>query len=377
MLQKPSAIDRGHSLGPNFKRWMILVTLVLLCLLLAFTGTGCSKKEEKAVTEKVVNVRTALVEKRSLKPFIDSVGAVKPGEEVMVSSQIDGILRELHVQEGSMVSKGMLLARIDDTDYRLELSRAEAAVRQTAASLANLKVEYERKDALHKEGLVSRQQFDDIVTRRLLAEGEADRAQGALDLVGERLSRTLIHAPMDGAVREKRVTPGDYIRNGTPLLHLTRNNPVKLSFSVNEKDVARLKIGQECLFRVDAFPDLEFNGKLTVIYPNLDERTRSLQVEALVPNPRMLLKPGLFAHVTLLTGDAVDKAVVPVTALLYENSKVKTFIVEGDRAKERVIRIGGKYGEYMEVVEGLKGGEQLVVVGQSNLTEGVKVNVAR
>jgi RND family efflux transporter MFP subunit len=354
---------------------MILVTLVLLCLFLAFTG--CSRKEEKAVTEKVVNVRTALVEKRSLKPFIDSVGAVKPGEEVMVSSQIDGILKELHVQEGSPVSKGMLLARIDDTDYRLELSRAEAAVRQTAASLANLKVEYERKDALHKEGLVSRQQFDDIVTRRLLAEGEADRAQGALDLVGERLSRTRIHAPMDGAVREKRVTPGDYIRNGTPLLHLTRNNPVKLSFSVNEKDVARLKIGQECLFRVDAFPDLEFNGKLTVIYPNLDERTRSLQVEALVPNPRMLLKPGLFAHVTLFTGDAVDKAVVPVTALLYENNKVKTFIVEGDRAKERVIRIGGKYGEYMEVVEGLKGGEQLVVVGQSNLTEGVKVNVAR
>jgi membrane fusion protein (multidrug efflux system) len=351
------------------------VLLVLLCLLVTFTG--CSKKEEKAVTEKVVNVRTAPVERRSLKPSIESVGTLKPGEEVMVSSQIDGILRVLHVQEGSLVSEGMLLARIDDTDYRLELSRAEAAMRQTDASLANIKVESERKEALYKEDLISRQQYDDIVTRRLLAEGEVERARGALDLAREKLTRTKIHAPMAGAVREKKATPGDYLRNGTPLLHLTRNNPVKLSFAVNEKDVARLKIGQECLFRVDAFADLEFKGKLTVIYPNLEERTRSLQVEAVVPNPRMLLKPGLFARVVLYTGEATDRALVPITALLYENNKVKTFIVEEGRARERFIRIGGKYGESMEVVDGLKGGEQLVVVGQNNLAEGVKVNVAR
>ncbi len=375
MRQKPSStlhrcLSREHS-----KAVLILTSFALVFVVLTFTG--CFKKEEKAAGEKVVNVRTALVEKRSLKPFIESVGTLKPDEEVVVSSQIDGILKELHVQEGSMVSKGMLLARIDDTDYRLELNRAEAAMRQMEASLSNMKVEFERKDALHKEGLVSRQQYDDIVTRRLLAEGEVDRARGALDLARERLTKTKIYAPMAGAVKEKKVTPGDYIRNGTQLLLLTLNNPIKLSFTVTEKDVARLKPGQECLFRVDAFPEREFKGKLNVIYPNLEERTRSLQVEALVPNPQMLLKPGLFARVTLYTGDAVDKAVVPVTALLYENNKVKTFVVEGDKAKERVVRIGGKYGEYMEIVEGLIGGEQLVVVGQNNLAEGVKVNVAR
>ena len=352
-----------------------IILFALVFAILAFTG--CFKKEEKAVKEKVVNVRTATVEKRSLKPFIESVGTLKPGKEVMVSSQIDGILKVLNVREGSIVSKGMMLARIDDTDYRLEMSRAEAALRQTEASLANVKVEFERKDALHKEGLVSRQQYDDIVTRRLLSEGEVDRARAALDLARERLAKTKIHAPMAGAVKEKKVTPGDYVRNGTPLLHLTLNNPIKLSFTVAEKDVARLKPGQECLFKVDAFPEQAFKGKLNVIYPNLEERTRSLQVEALVPNPRMLLKPGLFARVTLHTGGAVDKVIVPVTSILYENNKVKVFVIEGDQAKERFVRIGGKYGEYMEIIEGLKGGEQLVVVGQNNLAEGVKVNVAR
>jgi membrane fusion protein (multidrug efflux system) len=375
MRQQPSSSLHRCLSRPHSKTALILTSFALVFVILTFTG--CFKKEEKAVKEKVVNVRAALVEKRSLRPFIESVGTLKPDEEVVVSSEIDGILRELKVQEGSVVSKGMLLAQINDTDYRLELSRAEAALRQVNASLANAKVEFERKEALYKEALVTRQQYDDMVARRLLAEGEVDRAGGTLDLAREKLAKTRIHAPIAGIIREKKVTPGDYVRNGTPLLYLTRNNPIKLSFTVTEKDVARLKTGQECVFKVDSFPDREFKGKLSVIYPNLEERTRSLQTEALVPNPQMLLKPGLFARVTLYTGGTVDKVIVPITALLYENNKVKVFVVEGDQAKERFVQVGGKYGEYMELVDGLKGGEQLVVVGQNNLAEGVKVNVAR
>lgn len=373
MRQTP-CLDLYSRLSGQFDKATIIL-IVLMCLF--FTLTGCFKKEEKAVKEKVVNVRTAAVEKRALRPFIESVGTLKPGDEVMISSQIDGILKTIKVQEGSMVTKNMLLAQIDDTDYQLELNRAEAAMRQTNASLANARVEFERKEALYKETLISRQQYDDIMTRRLLAEAEVDRAKGALDLAREKLAKTKIYATMPGAIKEKRVTPGDYVRNGTPLLYLTQNDPVKLSFNVTEKNIARLKIGQECFFKVDAFPDREFKGKLSIIYPNLEEKTRSLQAEALVPNPGMILKPGLFARVTLYTGVAVDKVIVPITALLYEGNKVKTFVVEGDKAKERPVRIGAKYGEYMEIVEGLQGGEQLVVVGQSNLAGGIKVNVAR
>jgi membrane fusion protein (multidrug efflux system) len=353
------------------------VLFLMMLLMLVAPSAGCFKKEEKAAAEKVVNVKAAAVERKSLKPFVESVGSLKPNEEVVVSSEVDGILAALKVDEGSPVSRGMLLVQITDTDYRLEVGRAEAALRQAAATLENAKVEYGRKEALYKEALVTRQQFDDIVARRALAEGDVDRARSALDLARVKLAKTRIHSPLTGAVKEKKVTAGDYVRNGTPLLHLTQNHPVKLSFTVTEKDVARLKIGQECAFRVDSYPDREFKGRLTVIYPNLEERTRTLQAEALVPNPEMLLKPGLFARVTLFTGPAEDKVVVPVTALLYENSKVKVFVVEGDKAKELFVRVGGKYGEMIEVVEGLKGGENLVVVGQNNLAEGVKLHVAR
>jgi len=131
------------------------------------------------------------------------------------------------------------------------------------------------------------------------------------------------------------------------------------------------------MFKVDSFPDFEFKGRVNAIYPSLEERTRTLQVEALVPNHDAKLKPGLFAKVTLYTGQTRDIIVVPITAVLYEDSRVKVFVAEGDRAKERPVKIGSKYGEHVEILEGLQKDETVVVVGQNNLAEGVKINVAR
>jgi multidrug efflux pump subunit AcrA (membrane-fusion protein) len=100
-------------------------------------------------------------------------------------------------------------------------------------------------------------------------------------------------------------------------------------------------------------------------------------VEAQVVNQGGSLKPGFFTRVTLYTGPAKDTVVVPITALLYDNSTTKLFTVEGDRAKEKLVKIGRKYGEFMEIAEGLKAKEIVVIVGQNNLMEGVQVNVAR
>ncbi len=116
---------------------------------------------------------------------------------------------------------------------------------------------------------------------------------------------------------------------------------------------------------------------MTILYPTIDERTRSLTVEARAANPERLLKPGLFAKVTLYTDEPRDTVVIPVTSMLYEGRNVKVFVVEGDRARERPVKPGNKYDDVMEVTEGLKGGETLVVTGQQNLAEGAKVNVAR
>ncbi len=308
---------------------------------------------------------------------MESIGTLKPYDEVTVSSEVDGILKAIHVDEGSAVSRGQLVAEIKDTDYRLAGEQAAAALKQAQASLDNAKLDYQRKEALYREELVTKQQYDDIAARLALAQGDVERAQAGRDLANEKLAKTMIFAPMTGSVLAKKVTSGDYIRNGTLLVSIIRTDLLKLSFTVSEKDVGSLRTGQNVTFVVDAFPGREFRGQLKTIYPSLEERTRSLQVEAEVSNPDRSLKPGFFARVTLYTGAAQNTVVAPVTALLYDNSTTKLFVVEGDTAKERKVRIGRKYGEFMEISEGLKEKETVVIVGQNNLMEGVLVNVAR
>ena len=341
------------------------------CLL--FLG-ACNKKEAKNVEEKSFNVQVQEVLKKPLRPFIDSVGTLNPNEEVTVSAEIEGVLKSVRVDEGTIVSRGDLLALIDDTNYNYEVKRDEAALKQAEANLANARLEFKRKEALYKEELVTQQQFDDISTRLSLTDAEVDRSRALLSLAREKLAKTKIYSPLSCVVKEKKVSPGDFVKNGTPLFSIIQTNPLKLNFAVPEKDVGKLRANQDVSLMVDGFPGKEFKGRVHIIYPHVEEKTRTLMVEALVLNASGMLKPGLFAKVILYTGAERDTVIVPVTSLLYEEDRVKLFVIEGDRARERLVKLGSKYGEMMEIIEGLKDGEKIAVTGQQNLSEGVKVN---
>jgi membrane fusion protein (multidrug efflux system) len=347
---------------------LVLVASLVICI-------SCKKRESKPVEEKVFNVHIQDVVKKPLKPFIESIGTLNPFEEVTVSAEVEGVLRSVKVEEGAQISKGMLLAAIDDSDYGLEVKRAEAALRQAEATLENTKLEFKRKEALFKEELVTKQQYDDVATRLSLADAEVERARASLALARLKLSKTKIISPIACVIKEKKVSAGDFVKNGTPLFVIIQPNPLKLRFTVPEKEVGRLKINQEVALKVDGFPGSEFKGRVNIVFPNVEEKTRTLQVEALVPNNNGILKPGLFAKVVLYTASERDTIVVPVTALLYEADKVKVFIITGDRAQERDVKLGSKYGEFMEIVEGVKEGEKIVAIGQQNLSGGAKVNI--
>ncbi len=349
---------------------------VFLAALAVFVLASC-QKENKAEPERLVNVRVRPAETKNVRPYLETTGTLKAFEEVVISSEVDGILKRILVDEGSLVHTGLLLAEINETDYRLDWRRSDAALKQARASLDNARAEYQRKESLYREELITKQQFDDVSTRVTLAEAELERIRATLAISQEKLARTKIYSPLAGAVKEKKVSAGDYVRNGAPLFQLIKIDPLKLSFTVREKEVAALKIGQEVAFSVDAFPGRRFAGRVHLLYPNVEERTRTLQAEALVPNAGHVLKPGYFARVQIFTGAEREAVMVPVTSLMYDGSAVRIFVVTGSTARERTIQTGNKYGELMEVAEGLKDKEQVVVVGQNNLSEGVKVHVAR
>lgn len=370
---RPLTADLGLSFfRPRPFRFLCFLLLMPLFL----TSAGCSKKETKPEV-RLVNVQVQQAEKRTLKPYIEAIGTLVAYEEVTVSAEIEGMVKAVKVREGSPVSTGMVLAQIDDTDYKLEQRRAQAAVRQAEATLANTALEYARKKSLLKEELVTRQQFEDVETRLALAEAEVERSRAALALAKQKFGKTNIVSPMACVVKEKKISAGDFVKNATPLFTIIQCNPLKLHFTVSERDVGKLRKGQEVTLKVDAFPGRGFTGKVSIIYPSLDDRTRTLKVEALVPNNDELLKPGLFSKVTLFTDAPKETVVVPITALLYEAEKVRVFTIETDTAREKPVKIGSKYGEYMEIVAGLKDGEQVVVAGQQNLSDGAKVRIVQ
>lgn len=362
---------RENSQAGVFGLPVFLMIGVCLCTLVA------CKEEKKAEPERLINVRVWTAEVKTVQPYLETTGTLQADEQVMISSEVDGLIKKIYVDEGTLVQPGKLLAEINETDYHLDVKRSEAALAQAQASLTNVRAEYQRKESLYKEELITRQQFDDISTRVALAEAELERVKATLSISKERLIRTKIYSPLAGAVKEKRVSVGDFVRNGAPILQLIKIDPLKLSFTISEKDVASLKMGQDVMFTVDAFPGKSFTGKVNLLYPNVEERTRTLQAQAMVPNGDRQLKPGYFARIQIFTQAPREAVVVPITAILYDGPVARIFVVNGNQAQQRNIKTGGKFGEYMEVAEGLKEKEQVVIVGQNNLSEGVKVNVAR
>ncbi|MBI5193601.1 MAG: efflux RND transporter periplasmic adaptor subunit [Nitrospirae bacterium] len=363
------------------KKYMA-ISILIIFLPILLISSGCSKKEDgKNSTERVINVITQPAEKKSLRPFVEAVGTLTPYEEVNISSEVDGRVTSVSIlsDEGSVVNKGALLATVDDTDYTLAVKQSESALRQAEVSLANTKIEHTRKSALNREGLITKEEFDTISTRVSLSDAEVDKAKTVLDITKQRLSKTKIYSPIAGVIKEKRVSSGDNVRMGSNLFTIIQNDPLKLSFTVSERDAGKLKTGQDTSFKVDSLNDRVFNGRLSLIYPNLDDKTRTLRAEAVVPNSSGVLRPGLFARVTLYTASARSSVVVPVTAMLYEADQVKIFTVDGDIAREKFVKTGIRHGDLMEITEGLKEGEKVVIVGQQNLSDGVKVriNVAR
>jgi membrane fusion protein, multidrug efflux system len=355
--------------------WCALLAAAFLCALVSAPGCGGDRGREKSV--KATSVQLVAVGRKNVRPYIESIGNLDPNDEVVISSEVDGILKDIRVDEGSPVHRGMLLARINDTSYRLNVANAGAQVKQAEANLSNLRVEHRRKEALFKEKLVTIKDFEDVTTRLTVAEQDLDRARVNMALAREMLDKATITSPKEGIVKEKRVTAGDFIRASTPLLSIVQINPLRLSFTITEKDVGVLRIGQEVLFTVDPFPGRVFSGRLSSIYPSLDVRTRTLRAEAFVPNGGFELKPGFFARLRIYTGDTRFAVVIPSTSILYEGTRFRVFVREGNRAREKEVRLGRKYDDMVEVLAGLKGGEQLIVAGQGTLSDGDPVVVEK
>jgi RND family efflux transporter MFP subunit len=393
--------------------------LFLLLPLLSCSREQAAKGAPTVAKEQSLAITVAPVEAREVQRRIDVVGTLEADEEVMVYGQVSGSVDRILVDLGDRVKAGQPLLQLDQADLQLQASKAEAILRQTRTRLGALDgrdilpddqqpvvrqakansddaaLWYERMQSLHKEGAVSRNDLDTALAKSQALKAALDGAldqvraladqlreqQAALDLARRNLQYTVIRAPIDGSIKERNVSAGQYIAGGTmqntKLLILVRDDPLKLKAAVPERFQGQIRPGQQVKVQVEAYPGREFIGTAKRVGPAVFTDTRTFPIEARVPNHEGLLKPGSFAKARIQI--RVDRGIpfVPEEAVYYFVGITKAFVVKGGIAQERQITVGERQDGLVEIVEGLQRGEQVATSHLSQLFGGATVQVVK
>ena len=336
----------------------------------------------------------------SLPRVVVVTGTLAAEEQVVLGFKVSGRLSQIPVDLGSRVTKGQALARLVPIDAELRVQQSEAAfqqalarlgldaadaddrvdpeatplVRQARAVLDEARSARERVEALHGQQLVSRAELDAAEAAYQVADS---RYQDALDEVRNRqallaqrrfevemarqqLEDSTLTSPFHGAVRERHATSGEYVTAGQPVLTVVRVHPLRLRLAVPERDAAGVRTGQEVRLTIEGDATVH-SGKVARLSPAIDERSRTLMLEAEIPNPDGSLRPGAFATAEVVTAAGEPAVFVPATAVVTFAGIEKVIVVENGRTVEKRVRTGRRHEDQVEITEGIAAGERVVV----------------
>ena len=317
-------------------------------------------------------------------------GALKPKEQIDVNAKATGRLEKIHFHVGDRVKLGDLIAELEDAELQQQVKRAaasqavsQAALVQRRAELSNGKAELSRTEELFKEGLISRRDLDarqtgyQVVQAQVeLARSQVLQAEAESSELQIRLEQSKIHAPMSGHVARRYVDVGALVNPSTPLVHLVNLSTMVTMANVPERQVSKLRVGNQATVEVDAFGPHKFTGRIVRISPVLDAATRSALVEMEIPNSEGGLKAEMFARVTLDLATTRKAVLIPREALVYRGTQPGVYVLQSNRPAFRGIDTGLTQGDDIEVVANLEAGVQIVSRGASMLTEGDQIRVA-
>lgn len=317
------------------------------------------KKEQERPKDRPVPVELAEVAIRDIPAYLSSTATLEPEKEADVLAKAAGELKEIHVEEGDWVREGQVLATLD--------GRAQsAALEEVAARVRGLQLELDRMVALHAQSLASDRDLETAQTA--FAEAEAQRKSFELEV-----AHTTIRAPFAGRVTRRMVAVGQNVTVGTHLFTVVDADPLLARIYLPEREVARLAPDQEVRIQSDADPSIELPGSVHLIAPVVDTRTGTIKVTCKVNGQSSQLRPGSFVRVKVETGVHEDVAAIPKRALVPEGADIYVFRAEADSVVKTSIQTGLSTDEWVEVLEGLEPGDQVVKVGHGALRTGTKV----
>jgi RND family efflux transporter MFP subunit len=347
----------------------------------AFAATSCSKsatsQQEGGRPPVAVTLEPAAVS--DLTSSVEVVGTLEAKFSADVKSEVTGVVREVYVTEWVPVRRGARLATLDTRETEASLEGLKAAAVQAKVAENRARREYERAQQLKQYGLITPQAFDDAKTATEAAEAATAAAAAQVKAAESRLSKSFITAPMDGTVAFRGVSVGDRVENmggGTPMFRIVDTRLFDLTVSVPATSLASVRVGQPLEFTTDTVPGRSFVGTVMFINPAIDGASQSAKIVAEVANPDRVLRDGAFVKGRVIVGRREGVLQIPKEALLnwnLERHEADLFVVSGGTAQKRTVTTGEGNGLSVEVVSGIKPGEQVVVRGGFQLRDGDRV----
>ena len=360
-----------------------------------------------------VAIRVAQVQSQPIDRFLRVTGSLAADEQADVAAETAGRVIGTPVERGTRVAAGAVLVRISATEADASLREAEANAAQlearlglvqgqpfdpnrvpevlnARASLDWAEADFNRIKALLDQKVVSQAEYDQKLTQVQAARQQYQVAQNGaqqsfrslqaararVDLARKTSADTVVRAPFSGIVAERLVSTGDYVSRGMKVATVVRIDPVRVELTVPEQYLSQVRDGQPVRLSVDAYPNEVFTGKVRFVSPALKSDQRALTVEAVAPNADGRLKPGLFATALLQQPAPVPALLVPAESVETVAGTSRVYVIGGsNKVEERIVTLGEKVGDRIELASGVKPGERVAANPRGKLADGVRVQI--
>jgi membrane fusion protein, multidrug efflux system len=368
--------DKKRPRPVRMVRWFIIVALALLLLVGALVGFNAFRAHMIAqffANNKPPPVNVSVAEARSeiVPNLLTAVGGLAAVHQVDVTTDVSGRITHILFTPGSSVKAGTPLVQLYDEPDQADLENFKAQ-----ATVAQLQLDRAKQLAARQFGPQS------TVDQN---QATYDQAMAGIAKTEAIISQKLVKAPFEGELGMRQAEVGQYLTAGTKIVSLTDLNELYANFTIPEKDSAQLKVDQVVRIAVDAYPGRTFAGKITTIEPQVAADTRNIRVQATIPNPDHVLKPGMFVSATVVLPDKPPVVTVPETAVDYTLYGDSVFLItekRGDDGKTSLsavrtfVQTGNRVDGRAEILKGVKAGDRVVAVGQLKLQSGAAVVIS-
>lgn len=365
------------------RAYLYLTGVVVLLAVFVYLRLRANAEDAVEVHRPAPTVEVDAPSRGTIERTLSFTGDIDAMQEASIFPRVNGNIEAEYVNIGSYVTKGQMLALIDTAVYAENARQARGVYLQAQATTENDKLAYERNESLLGQNLVAKQDLDNSKAAYKVALAQEQAAAASLKNAEIQLGYCRVRAPFDGYITRRFFDPGTYVTSSTnssssTLFYLADLSKVKVLVNVLEENIPVLPKIEDVQITVDAYPNKIFHGKLTRISQQLDLSTRTMPVEIDINNPKRLLKPGMFANISMIYDKHDNAIVLPTQVVMKDDSGSYVYTLgPGDIVHQKYVKIGVTHDNEDQIVSGLSDSDRVLLMGYNMVHNGMKVRVAR